>query len=325
MEDMHEVTEWVDGWPVSFAAVALPAFHLPAPTACAVPQCGGAARFRLNRRAACGPECLRLLLRSIVGSHEPAGEAAAGTDAAVRPLLGHILVEQGSITDAQLAEALASQQATGAGRLGCWLKQHMRLRDADLTAALALQWRCPPLRVGSFAPATMAAYLPRPLMERHGALPLRVTVMPDRLSLCFEDHQSPALLRAVEQMHGMEVEAGLLTAPEFWRATRELLAVRFPRVKTLDASSPEIMVEAMGRLLALPSVAEARLVDIEGCYWLRMWTAAEDASCAPDGDAPQLEMCDVLCTLRSRAHLDREEFSAGAADALFRAMREAFA
>ncbi len=321
MENMHAITEWVDGWPINLAAAALPGPRLPVSSMCASPECGGATRFRLNRRAACSPECLRFLLSSIVREeNRRTGEAAACLDwQPPQPFIGRLLVEQGSVTEAQLAQALESQRATGAGRLGCWLKQHMQLRDAELTAALALQWRCPRLRVGTFAPAAMAAYLPRPLLEQHGALPLRVTPLADRLSLCFEDHKNPALIRAVERMHGLEVEAGLLTAPEFWRTTRELLAVRFPRVKTVDAGSPESMMEAMARLLALSDVAEARLVAVEDCYWLRVWIASES-----DGSTSRIEMCDVLCTLRTGAAHGGADFFAET-DALFRAMREVLA
>ncbi len=328
MEEMHELTEWVDGWPVSLVAAALPVWRVPAVSMCAASGCLGVARFRLNRRAACSRECLEILLQSVAAEEAVQVDgAAARAGEHARPLIGHLLVEQGSVTEAQLAEALESQRATGAGRLGCWLKQHTQLRDADLTAALALQWRCPRIRVGSFAPASMAAYLPRPLVERHGALPLRLSALPDRLSLCFEDHQSPALIRAVERMHGVEVEAALLTAPEFWRATRELLAVRFPRVTTVEAASHETMMEAISRLLVLDIVAEARLVAIEGCYWLRVWTAA--GSCVPGGG-----MYDILCTPHTRVRHGGAEFSgkevsgmefSGEADALFRAMQEAVA
>ena len=323
MEEMHELTEWVDGWPVSLVAAALPVWRAPVPSMCAVSGCLKAARFRLNGRAACSRECLKLLLESIAVEEAMQVEAAmARAEEPARPLIGHLLVEQGSVTEAQLAQALESQRATGAGRLGCWLKQHMQLRDADLTAALALQWRCPRVRVGSFAPASMAAYLPRPLVEKHGALPLRVSALPDRLSLCFEDHQSPALIRAVERMHGVEVEAGLLTAPEFWRATRELLAVRFPRVTTVEAASRETMMEAIGRLLLLDMVAEARLVAVEDCYWLRVWTVP-GSSLSPSG------MSDILCTPQTQVQRNGAELSGteflGEADALFRVMREAVA
>ncbi len=266
---------------------------------CAVRECADEGRFVFNGQRACSRRHLELLLRAAVLEEQTQAMRAA-LRAKPRVLMGRILIEQGTITETQLEQALLSQRSTGAGKLGSWLKQQVELPEADFTAALSIQWRCPVFRLGNFAPARMAAFLPRPLMEKLDAVPLRLSGSPQRLSLCFEDHVDYELLGAAERMHGVATDAGLITATEFWQATRELLGVRFPRVVAVEASSPDCMVESMSRLLVKANAAESRMVAVRDCYWLRLW---------PTADALP---CDLLCTprgstLNGEAGADRVE------------------
>ncbi len=253
---------------------------------CAVHGCIEKGRYGLADERACSREHLELLLRAAVLQEQTEAMRAA-LRAKPRVLMGRILVEQGAITEAQLEQALASQRSTGAGKLGSWLKQQVDLPEADFTAALAIQWRCPVFRLGNFAPTRMAAFLPRPLMEKADAVPLRLSGDPQRLSLCFEDHIDYELLSAAERMHGVAVDSGLLTATDFWQATRELLGVRFPRVRKVEASSPDCMVHSMSRLLVEAEAVEARLVAVRGSYWLRFFPRSAawpcDLICTPHG------------------------------------------
>ncbi len=272
---------------------------------CAAHDCPGAGRYLFNGQRACSRECLEVLLRSAVIEEQTRATAAA-LRARPRVLLGRILIEQGTINEAQLEQALRSQRATGAGRLGCWLKQQVELPEADFTASLSIQWRCPVFRLGNFASARMVSYLPRPLMEGLGAIPLRLTGSPHRLALCFEDHLDYELLSATERMHGVGADGGLLTATEFWQATRELLGVRFPRVEEVETASPDAMVEAMSRLLVVSGAEQARMASVHGCYWLRLWTSSGRTDRT---SAPTAESADILCTLRAgspRAHGDED-------------------
>ncbi len=258
---------------------------------CAVHGCLEPGQYRFQGQRACSRRCLELLLQSAVLEEQSLATAGA-LKSRPRVQLGRILIEQGTINEAQLEQALRSQRATGAGRLGCWLKQQVELPEADFTAALSIQWRCPVFRIGTFAPVRMASYLPRPLVEEQGALPLRLTGSPERLSLCFEDHVDYELMSAVERMHGIGVDAGLLTATEFWTATRDLLSVPFPRVAKMEAPTPDCMIEAMSRFLADSGAQDARMVAVHGCYWLRVWTAAPRASHGSAGPVAH----DILCT-----------------------------
>lgn len=239
---------------------------------CSRPACEGTAQYQLNGAWACSEACLHALMQATVARH--ALEAKVQQVAPTRVQLGRILIEQGSITEAQLEQALRSQRATGAGRLGCWLRQQVDLPEADFAAALSVQWRCPVFRVGNFSAARMAGFLPRILVEQNGALPLRVTGDPARLSVCFEDHIDDGLLLAMQRMHGLIVEAGLLTASDFWQVTRELMSVS--SVPSVAAVAPSIdrMTEAMSLVLARAQAKSARLVVVNDLFWLRFWRRA---------------------------------------------------
>ncbi len=266
-------------------------------TPCAVETCGSlnleGKGYELHGQVACSRECLETLLRAAVLEESMRATAAAMT-ARPRVLLGRILVEQGTINEAQLEEALRLQRDTGAGKLGSWLNQGMILPEAEFTAALAIQSHCPVFSLGNFVPARMASYLPKALMEEHGAVALRTTGYSQRLSLCFEDHLDHELMRAAERMHLVSVEGGLLTESDFWQATRNLLAVQFPKCVTVQAPSLDCMVEAMSRLLASAGAVSARLAAVHGSYWLRFWTFPHSALAS--GEAGEMVPHDVLCT-----------------------------
>jgi hypothetical protein len=287
---------------------------------CGVAQCGLPGRFGLHGRWACSRECLETMLRLIVVD-ERSSALAAEFGNGLRVQLGQILIEQGSITEAQLEQALRSQRATGAGRLGSWLKQQVDLSEMDFAAALAIQWHCPVFRLGNFSPVRMAAYLPLQLAEQSGALPLRLTGTSARLTICFEDHIDHALLKAVERMHGLPVNAGLLTASEFWEATRELLGARFPQCNVVSAPSIHHMTQAMSRVLVRCEAVDARLVAVHGVYWLRVWQPRASASATAGHfleNAPMPKTADY----RELPHRDVTEADTAGANGLFQRSNE---
>ena len=276
---------------------------------CAVETCCREANFHFQGRGACSGRCLELLMRDAVIEEQVLATVAAFR---ARPhvQLGRILVEQGAITEAQLERALRSQKAAGAGKLGSWLKQQMALPDLDLTAALSSQWRCPVFRAHAFLPGRMSVYLPRPLVEEHGVLPLCVGGSPERLALGFEGHIDYEIIQAAERMHGIKADAGLLPAHEFWQSMRDLLAVPFARVHQVRPSSHDVMIAVMSRLLARSAAANARLVAVHGCFWLRFWSPASG-----ERRSAQPVVHDLLCTpyhaLPRRDAQEQEEEVAG--------------
>jgi hypothetical protein len=277
---------------------------------CANPDCRQQVREGASHafagQALCSQDCLEVAFRAALSAEHGLSTAAA-LAVGPRVRIGEILVEQGVITEPQLERALRSQRLTGAGRLGTWLRQQTQLPEEDFAAALSIQWGCPVFRVGAFAAQKMTTFLPRPLVEALGALPLRVSREPERLTICFEDRVDAELLRACERMHGMPVEAGLLASNEFWIGTAALLKASFPPSCLVEATSLDEMISAMIETMVRNSVANAQLVYVHGYYWLRMWVAGADDTLVEQ---------DVLCTLRLSAETAPEgqladEISAG--------------
>jgi hypothetical protein len=244
----------------------------------------------------CGPECLEAALRAAL-AREHALSTAAALETGPRIRIGQILVEQGVITEAQLDRALRSQRLTGAGRLGTWLRQQTQLPEEDFAAALSIQWRCPVFRIGAFAPDRMTGFLPRQLVEALGALPMRLSRDPERLTICFEDRVDSELLRGCERMHGIPVEAGLLASNEFWHGTADLLKAGFPDSCLVTATSLDEMIAAMIETLVRAEVINAHLVYVRGYYWLRLWVP---------GGAESMVAHDILCTLSLSAETATE-------------------
>ena len=252
----------------------------------------GIRRHVFASQTLCSAACLEAMLRTALSQeHEHSSAAVLKTGPRVR--IGEILVQQGVITEAQLERALRSQRLTGAGRLGTWLRQQTQLPEEDFAAALGIQWGCPVFRIGAFAPQHMVGFLPRTLVEALGALPLRLSRQPEKLTICFEDRLDTELLTACERMHGISVEGGLLASSEFWQGSGDLLKVNFPPAAMVEATSHEEMIAAMTESMVRVLVVNARLVYVRGYYWLRMWVPAVGES----STVPR----DILCTLRTSA------------------------
>ena len=247
----------------------------PAPSRCSVHGCIAEGKYMLNGEWACGARCLELLLRVAIAAEQKMAAAAATLRPLQRVPLGRLLVQQGSITEGQLERALRSQQATGAGKLGCWLKQQVDLTEAEFSAARAKQERCPVFGIGDFQPASLLRYLPMLLGEHSNVVPLRIAGSPYRLVLGFEDAIDHVLVSALARMHGIEVEAGLMTATEFWAATREFLTVRAPQPAVCEASTLEDVLQCIVAAMVESGDEQGRLVATSGYYWLRTWTARE--------------------------------------------------
>ncbi len=249
---------------------------------CAVFGCADQSRLRLDGKGACGRPHLSLLLRARAAEEQI---SAARARLAVLPVLpvGTILARAGSITEPQLAAALRTQETTGSGKLGAWLRQQTGLCEEALGAALAAQQRLPSLALDRFDPAGAAPALPRPLVERFGAVPF--SAADKSVVFAFEDRADPGLLGAVRRMHGRDASAGVLPATAFWQAMRASLAVRLPAAVECEAASPDQLTELLSHVLVRAGACAASLVAVRDTFWLRF---TREGSSAPR---------DVVCTL----------------------------
>jgi type IV pilus assembly protein PilB len=174
--------------------------------------------------------------------------------------LGGVLVEQGSISEEQLVEALAKQEESG-GRLGEVLISQGALREVALARGLAQQLDLPliDLRLRTPQPEALAR-LPEPLVRKHRALPMAID--DDELYVAIDGPISDTALgelrstadmnillvisptsdidmvidRAYSALHGLEQYTQQLDEEAALRVTAA------PRVDEIDDNTPIVQV-----------------------------------------------------------------------------------
>lgn len=265
---------------------------------CANPRCGsGWLKLWRSRKApvfeggwCCSPACMRALVESAV-SRELDTRAGVADVHPNRIPLGLHLLEQGWITRSQLRTALDAQKAAGAGRLGTWLVRGEAVSEERMTRALALQWSCPLLGLEFHRPEAMSALVPRLFIETFGALPLRVAA--DRiLYLGFENRPDPVLALALKRMTGLRVESGVVAASSFAPAHTRLLAAPYPSSSLVEEGDGASLTNILFQTVEQRRCADARLVRVHGCLWLRLWLRPQ---LGPIPESGSVE--DILCSI----------------------------
>jgi len=264
---------------------------------CANPRCdSGWLKLWRSRRTpvfeggwCCSPVCTRAQLEAALG-REMDARGGAPDGRRHRIPLGLAMLEQGWITSGQLREALEAQKAAGAGKLGQWLVRRQAASEEQVMRALGLQWGCPVLGAEYHDAEAMTVWLPRLFVDAFGALPLRVAAG-KILYLGFEDRPDPVLALAVARMTGLRVESGLVPGPVFRPAHRRMLAARYPRAGLLDAATEISLANALMKAIERFHPADARLVRVHDCLWLRMWQRPQ---IEPSPDPASVE--DLICS-----------------------------
>lgn len=265
---------------------------------CANPACGSGWLHLFRSRSApifecgwsCSAACTRMLVARAV-RRELEGRLTAPETHRHRIPLGLTMLEQGWINGAQLRQALEAQKAAGGGRLGQWLVRQQGVNEKLVTRALGLQWSCPVLPLEFHDVEALTVLLPRLFVDAFGALPLRVAAG-KLLYLGFEDRLDPVLALAIERMTGLRVESGLVQGSLFGPAHARMLGARFPRVELIEASSELSAVHALSKAIEKARPAEARLVRVHDCLWLRM---VRSPRAAPLLDPASVE--DLICSI----------------------------
>lgn len=238
----------------------------------------------------CSAECTRERIDAAV-ARELDGRSNGGVTHHHRVPLGLVMLEQGWITQAQLRRALDAQKTAGTGRLGDWLIQQDAVAEDRITRALGLQWSCPVLPLEFHDAASLSAVMPRLFVDAFGALPLRVAAG-RVVYLGFEEAPDPVLALAVERMTGLRAESGVVQGSRFREAHGRMLEAKFPAVELVEAVSQAAAGYVLARSVERARPAEARLVRVHDCLWLRMWRRTPG-----DGLARPEAVEDVVCSI----------------------------
>jgi hypothetical protein len=281
-----------------FSARADNASHSGLIARCANPGCrsGWLHLFRKGTRPVfeggwtCSRECTEARVRLAVG-RELAGWLPVEAPHRHRIPLGLLMLENGSITSAQLRRALEAQKKGGDLRIGEWLVRLGCADEAAVSRALSMQWGCPVLSLCAFSAAAVNGAMPRLLLEAFGAVPIRIAAR-KILYLGFEQRVDSALAFSVERMTGLRVESGVVESSAFKKASGELRRTAFPPVEFAEAISESAAAHALAKSVERLQPLASRLVRVHEWLWLRMFLKSEGA-----GIQEISSVSDVLCTI----------------------------
>jgi Type II secretion system (T2SS), protein E, N-terminal domain len=113
--------------------------------------------------------------------------------------LGLLMLSRGYLSGAQLRAALAAQSARGEGRLGYWIQQLGFASEAQITAALGLQWACPVLPAFE-GDSRCSGMLPIHLQKTFCMLPVQFVEPTRVLHVAFSETIEYTALYAIEQL-----------------------------------------------------------------------------------------------------------------------------
>ncbi len=194
--------------------------------------------------------------------------------------LGLVLLAQGWITQPQLQSALASQRASGEGRIGDWLSKSCGLPEDRIARGLGVQWNCPVLSLQGFSPRQMALAMPKRFLAEFGLVPVRVAAS-TILYIAFQEKLKPSVALGIEQMCRLKVESGLLTETQLESARTRLMSAESVPVRIRSVADADEMTRSIVKLLEHRQPVMTRFVRVQQYYWLRLWM--EDAAVPPPG------------------------------------------
>ncbi len=219
----------------------------------------------------CSSRCLHAMVSGAV--QREMGESGSGHAEEPhrhRVPLGLVLLAQGWITHPQLQAALAAQRSSGEGRIGEWLTRTSGLPEERIARGLGVQWNCPVLSLQGFSPRSMALVMPKRFVAEFGLTPVRAAGS-TILYVAFQERLKAAAALGLEQMCGLKVESGLLTATQMDSARTRLLGADSVPVRMRQVADADGLTNSLVKLLEHKQPVGARLVRIHQYCWVRIW------------------------------------------------------
>jgi hypothetical protein len=133
--------------------------------------------------------------------------------------------------------------------------------------------------------------MPRLFLDAFGVVPLRIAVN-KLLYIGFEQVLDPVLAFALSRMLGVRVESAIVSSSAFCNFQRNMIAAKFPGAQLAEAVSEPAAAHLLARSIERHQPANARLVRVHDCLWLRMWLV-RDIRIIPDIDSVH----DVVCSI----------------------------
>ena len=146
--------------------------------------------------------------------------------------IGEILVENGSITQKQLGEALNYQKKQPAVLLGKILIELGYVSEGDIVVAVATQYNVPYLPVGNFSfTETAETLIPKELIQKHVCVPLER--IGNLLTVVMADPTNEQAIREIEEATKCRVQAFVGTASEIASVIRDRFRIHIAQAPQL--------------------------------------------------------------------------------------------
>ena len=180
------------------------------------------------------------------------------------------MLSRGALTNDQLWRALNEQKQTSSGRIGEWIARLGFAQEADITAALALQWSCPLLR--KIPSLTDSCGIPIDLLRAFRMVPFHFSRATNTVHVAFADEIDYPALISIEQMLDVKTEACLTTQRELNSALEGLKESREQKEKLFrNLRGPEEIVAIVSSYAGKLHALEIRTVVCGSQYWIRIF------------------------------------------------------
>ena len=183
--------------------------------------------------------------------------------------LGLLLLSRGQLTELQLRAALKVQHAQG-GRLGYWAEALGFTTEAQITAALGLQWACPVLP-GLEHESRCAGMVPFHLQKKFRMLPVQFLAHTRVLHVAFSDGIEYAALFGIQQVLGCRTEPCLLGRRMMEQGLER--AASHQRAEEMlfeGCGDPAGMARVVCSYLLQTESRKARVAACGDCVWVRL-------------------------------------------------------
>lgn len=234
------------------------------------------ARIQLQEGWCCSPECFQeavqqradALLPQVM-EHRPQRRH--------RIPLGLLLLSRGVISQAQLREALESQQGEGRGRIGEWLLRQQAAREDDIATGVGLQWARPTFPLAQSQQwRSLRGWAPLALLEAKRMLPVHYAAQQEKLYVGFTQAVDFNALAALSTILECKTEACIVTDSAMDAALEQLRSapaaegepvedVVFDRVATAQE-----MASIIRQYAQRADARQIRLAEANPFVWVRI-------------------------------------------------------
>ncbi len=157
--------------------------------------------------------------------------------------LGEILIEQGAISDKQLAQALERQKKESGRMLGELMVDMGYVSEEQIIAALANQFKIPYLPLTNFSfNETLADAIPKELMKKYMCLP--IDRIGNLLTVVIADPTNEEVVKELESVTKNKIQLFVGTVTDIAWAIQKHFGVRVEAHRDADRKVKEISFRA---------------------------------------------------------------------------------